>query len=357
MYYKVTLRTSRKPKEKEPFRASSVVNLRWLTRANPIFKQEGGQWVTTNTFNTLDGENIRFRVTLKDPKIFKSVKVELAGPLLIVRRQMAPLTVTSEDGKTVYEEGRDFKKLVDPAIAARSVAYACDHDPNDIELTEGSRIKDGEKLKVSFFHAAKAYGKPNMTMEDPAVHKLMDEDVNNCVKVWNPNGFYMHFDEIRVGGWETPDIPPGKLLADMAQRACEVIHRASPKATLYTWSDMFCPYQNAWAKNESKNFYLVHGTWDGSWEGLPKDVIVMNWIGGAEGVKFFSDRGNPQILCGYYDEGKTQQMKENIIGWKRDSSGAKNILGLMYTQWGSGYGRMKDYFNLLSRYDQWKDAN
>lgn len=358
MYYKVTLRTTLKPEDREAFRASTMDNLRWLTRADQVSQQVGDEWVTTNIFNTLDGQDLRFRVTLKDPKIFKSVKVELAGPLLILRRQMTPLTVTSEDGQTAYEEGKDFKKLVDPTIAAGSTTYAWDHKPANIELTDNSRIKDGQKLKVSFFHAAKCFNKANMTMEDPAVYPIMEQDVNNCVKVWNPTGFFMHFDEIRIGGWETPSIPPGGIVADMCQRATAVIRKASPNATIYTWSDMFCPEQNAWATGEEgvKNFYLVHGNWAGSWDGLPKDVTVMNWVGGAKGVKFFADRGNSQILCGYYDARDTAGMKRNITAWTKDSAGVNNILGFMYTQWGTGYNNMKEYFNLLNTYDQWSKA-
>jgi len=358
MYYKVTLRTTAKPEDREIFRASTMDNLRWLTRAYPIVRQVGDEWVTTNTFNTLDGHDLRLRLTLKDPKTFKSIKAELAGPLLILRRQMTPLTVTSEDGQTVYEEGKDFKKLVDPDIAAGKVSYSWEHNPASIELTDDSRIKDGRKLKVSFFHAAKCYDKANMTMEDPAVYPIMEKDVNNCVKVWNPTGFFMHFDEIRIGGFETPNIPPGKILADMCKRGVDVIRKASPNATIYTWSDMFCPDQNAWPVGEEgvKNFYLVHGNWAGSWDGLPKDVTIMNWVDGAKGVKFFGDRGNSQILCGYYDATTAAGMKKNITAWKKDSAGVSNILGVMYTQWGTGYNNMKPYFDLLNTYDQWSKA-
>lgn len=360
MYYKATLRTTQKPEAQgnEPFRASTMDNLRWLTRANPVSRQVGDEWVTTNIFNTLDGHDLRFRVTLRDPKIVKSVKVELAGPLLILRRQMTPLTITSEDGKTLYEEGRDFKKLVDPTIAAGSTTYDWNHEPAKIELTDDSRIKDGQKLKVSFSHAAKCFDKANMTMEDPAIYPIMDTDVNNCVKVWNPSGFFMHFDEIRIGGWETPNIAPGKILGDMCQRAYALIRKASPNATIYTWSDMFCPNQNAWATGEEgvKNFFLVRGNWAGSWDSLPKDVTIMNWENGAKGIKFFADRGNSQVLCGYYDARDTAGMKRNITGWTKDSAGVSNILGFMYTQWGTGYNNMKEYFNLLSTYDQWSKA-
>ena len=43
--------------------------------------------------------------------------------------------------------------------------------------------------------------------------------------------------------------------------------------------------------------------WKGSWEGLPRDVIIANWNGGKapESLKFFAGRGHPQLIAGYYD--------------------------------------------------------
>ena len=57
---------------------------------------------------------------------------------------------------------------------------------------------------------------------------------------------------------------------------------------------MFTPYHNAYSMEaQKKYYYLVNGNWDGSWEGLPKDVIILNWYSPTpDGVKFFADRGN-----------------------------------------------------------------
>ena len=46
-------------------------------------------------------------------------------------------------------------------------------------------------------------------------------------------------------------------------------------------------------------------------------------------------------------------MKTNINTWIKDTEGVSDILGFMYTQWGTGYGNMKQYFDLLNTYDQW----
>jgi hypothetical protein len=122
---------------------------------------------------------------------------------------------------------------------------------------------------------------------------------------------------------------------------------------------MYCPQQNAWGpKAGSPNYYLLHGTWVNAWDGLPKDVVILNWVSSPDGLKFFADRGESQVLCGYYDAKTTEAMKKNITTWKQDSAGVPNILGFMYTQWGSGFVHMKEYFKLVDTYDTWsKNAN
>ncbi len=61
---------------------------------------------------------------------------------------------------------------------------------------------------------------------------------------------------------------------------------------------MFDPSHNA-----VKDFYLVNGDLAGSWEGLPQDMIIVNWNSGkpAQSLPFFADRGHVQVLAGYYD--------------------------------------------------------
>ena len=76
---------------------------------------------------------------------------------------------------------------------------------------------------------------------------------------------------------------------------------------------MFTPRHNAYPfERRHRYYYLVNGNWDGSWEGLPKDVIIMNWSANPEGLKWFAERGHKQILCGYYDgDGR----ESNIRDW------------------------------------------
>ena len=54
-----------------------------------------------------------------------------------------------------------------------------------------------------------------------------------------------------------------------------IVKEVNPTAEVVIWSDMFDPNHNAVEK-----YHLVNGPLTGSWEGLPKEVIVANWNSG-----------------------------------------------------------------------------
>ena len=124
----------------------------------------------------------------------------------------------------------------------------------------------------------------------------------------------MNYDEIRIGGWEPltieRKIKPGQLLAEHTKKGYDLIRKYSPSARIYTWNDMYDATSNA-RPVPNGAYYLVNGDWSGSWEGLPKDVIIMSWSGAALGMKFFADRGQSQVMCGYYDARNTDGMSEH----------------------------------------------
>ena len=197
-----------------------------------------------------------------------------------------------------------------------------------------------------------------ISMEDPKVFEIMEKDVANCVKVWKADGYFMNYDEIRIGGWEKPDKKPGEILAEHVKKGCDLVRKYAPGAKVYTWSDMFSPFHNAREFKVKGYYYLVNGNWDGAWEGLPKDVIIMNWYSPkVDGMKFFADRGHAQVVCGYYDGTSTDKMKNNIANWMKVSDGVPNVLGFMYTTWRKNYKDLKEYFELVDTYSQWGKAS
>lgn len=333
------------------------------TRTDPMSKKtEDGRYIYQNVFNTLEAEEILVGIHHNVHKL-ENVKIEPAGMLLIIRRSRIPLTVTSEDGKTVYEEGRDFKPVADPIVAERPFPgeFPFNHPAPVIELTEGSRIRDGQKLSVSFWHHQRIHtDQDNLSLQEPRVWEVWEQEIRQMQKLWQPEGFFLNYDEIRVACWEPPlpgqeDWKPGRLLAWHFKKACDLVRKHAPKAKLYTWSDMFTPHHNARPFEKKGYYYLVNGNWDGSWEGFDKDVIILNWYSPTpEGMKFFSERGHQQVICGYYDQRNTAGLKKNIHKWMTVAEGVPNIRGFMYTTWGRRYQFMKEYFRLLDTYDQWK---
>ncbi|HUU42988.1 MAG TPA: hypothetical protein VMX57_04370, partial [Planctomycetota bacterium] len=274
-------------------------------------------------------------------------------------------TVTSEDGKTVYVEGKDFKPVVDPVVSVRPFPgeFPFDHPAPVLELTANSRIRDGQKLLVSFWHHQRIGGdQDNFSLQEERTWEIIEKEIREMQDLWHPEGFMLNYDEIRVAMWEPPNpgeenMTPGQFLAKHFKRAYDLTRKIAPGTKIYTWSDMFTPLHNARPFAQSGYYYLVNGNWDGSWEGMPKDVIILNWYAPKpEGMTFFSERGHKQVLCGYYDGRNTDALKKNIAKWQTVAEGVPNVLGYMYTTWGRRYQFMKEYFELVDTYDAWKDA-
>jgi hypothetical protein len=105
---------------------------------------------------------------------------------------------------------------------------------------------------------------------------------------------------------------------------------------------MFDPFHNA----VKGPYYLVNGPWTGSWEGLPPDVVIMNWNHDkrAESVKFFKERGHKQIAATYYDQPDTMQQTKD---WVATAKGEPSIIGFMYTSWRNDYSKMEAFADLV----------
>ena len=89
----------------------------------------------------------------------------------------------------------------------------------------------------------------------------------------------------------TAKLTPGELLADNVaplRRDPQGGQPEGPKSS----SGPTCSTRTT---TRWTSYYLVNGTLDGSWEGLPTDVIIANWNGGkaAASLKFFAEPRPP----------------------------------------------------------------
>lgn len=258
----------------------------------------------------------------------------------VIRRDECPLVVKGTDG-TVYTEGVDFNYVSDPLLGEVPSAGYYDqyHASPAIVLTPNSSIQEGQQLRVSFFHAiVSTSGGAAISLTDPDAVNMFHDQLQEVDDKLHPAGFFINYDEIRAGNWEdrTTPITEGQLLAMSFKREKQAINQIDPNAGVFVWNDMFDPYHNA--KN---NFYYCNGTIDGSYNGLTSDVTVVNWNGFASRInsmKFFTNRGIPEILAGYYDG------SISIKAWLADAR-ANNayVVGAMYTTWSYNYGQLEQF--------------
>jgi hypothetical protein len=265
----------------------------------------------------------------------------------VLRREGCPLSVTSDDGKMIYIEGKDFEPVVDPKLGRVPYEgeYEFDHPGAPLRLTSNSRIKDGDPLKVGWYHPVLVLGSyAACCLSEPKVYDLLRDQARRVDALYHPKTFFMQHDELRVANWcracQSRKLTPGQLLADNARKCVQFIEEAHPGAKAVVWSDMFDPTHNA-----VKDYYLVNGTLEGSWEGLAPSVIIANWNGGKAkaSLDFFSKRGHPQIMAGYYDS------DDNFAAWDAASKGVPKVAGFMYTTWQNRYDDLEQYAKLMKK--------
>jgi hypothetical protein len=180
-------------------------------------------------------------------------------------------------------------------------------------------------------------------LTEPKVYDLLRDQARRVNELFQPRTFFMSHDEIRVANWcktcQESGKTPGELLAANVRRCVEMIREVNPKARVVVWSDMFDPHHNA-----VDHYYLVNGTLEGSWKGLPADVIVANWNGGKahQSLQFFADQGHEQIIAGYYDSDLG-----NLRKWEEAARGVPRVTGFLYTTWQHRYGDLEAYGRAL----------
>jgi hypothetical protein len=216
--------------------------------------------------------------------------------------------------------------------------YESWHEPPAIKILDRSRLPDGTRLRVSWYYPPIIYdGQVSACISDPHLKELLADQARRMKQTWGAAaaGYMMSHDEFRCLGWdkscENSGHTPGELLAENL-RDCTNLLRPS---TAYVWSDMFDPNHNA----VPGPYYLVNGPWTGSWQGLDKDVIVVNWNFPKRdaSLKFFADRGNRQLIAGYYDN------DAHTVEWLESARKVPGIAGIMYTTWRSDYSNIEKF--------------
>jgi hypothetical protein len=289
-------------------------------------------------FNSLDNSKAMLYLGSwygKDGKMWwDDLKVEEIGLVNVLRRPGTPVTVRGENG-TVYQEGQDYAKIVDPLLHP----YQAYHEPPIVRLTPNTRIKEGDRLRISYYHPIIIYeDRITSCLSEPKIFSDWRDEIKRANELLHPAAFLMSHDELRVINQcalcQSRHMTPGQLLADNVHRAAEIIRALRPDAEIWVWNDMFDPLHNA-----VDDFYAVNGTLKGSWKGLDKGIGIVNWHGGLMGKNspFFADLGLRQVLSGYYD---SDEDGAAIAKWIENTRSVPGVVGAMYTTWEDKYDAM-----------------
>ena len=307
------------------------------------------EWTTHHiTFNSLGHSEVQIYFGVwgghEGTLWWKNPQLEETGLVNVLRRPGAPLVVKMEDGR-VLVEGKDYEPVRDPKLGM--VPYAGEfevwHEPPSITV---KGIEDGVRLRVSFYHPHKVYEEQICAcVSEPAFVDLLKRQAGDVTRVFPAQSYMMQHDEWRVMNWcgacQKRALTPGQVAADNVRVCTDLLRAVAPKSRVLVWSDMFDPHHNA-----RDRYYLVNGDLTGSWDGLSKEVILVNWNSGkaAESLKFFAERGHKQLIAGYYDG-----PLDNTRKWLRTAKETKveGIIGVMFTTWHHNYEQLEAFANML----------
>ncbi|HJN15151.1 MAG TPA: hypothetical protein QGH10_06670 [Armatimonadota bacterium] len=332
------------------FRLQVYTEERNLTSFRPSIKPTQDWTRVAFTFNSGDHDELLMYVGLwggREGRFWiDDLEIEEVGLRCVLRRPGTPITVASEDGETTYEEGVDFATIEDPKLRD----YRGNHDDPPLKLSPGSRISDGDRLRVSFYHAGTlGTGQIGACMSEPAVYENWRNQVRLLHERIKPQKYFLSMDEIRAGGscaaCKDRNMTMAEILGDCITKQCEIIRDVNPDAEIYIWSDMLDPNHNAHG-----DYYLVEGDYTGSWEHVPEDLTIAVWYHEkrVESLKFFSELGY-ETLAGAYSDGDTL---DNPKDWLAELDKTPRARGIMYTTWQSKYGLLADFGDLVRDHEK-----
>ena len=266
--------------------------------------------------------------------------LEEVGPINVLHRPGTPVVVRDAQGATTYQEGRDYAPLVDPHLRFTRVER-----PAPVrKLLPGTRIRPGQRLRVSYYHGLAINGSQvTVCMAEPKLYEVFDHEAGLLAKYVHPQRVLLSMDEIRMGGTcaACRGRNMGELLGECITRQVQILRRHLPGVEIYIWSDMLDPNHNAHG-----DYYLVQGDFTGSWDHVPKDLIIAVWGGRPrpQSLRFFADRGFRTLIACYYDADDLKEVRQ----WLELARATPRVRGLMYTPWRKKYDLLPAFGDLLS---------
>jgi len=300
----------------------------------------------TTAFNSWYADHIELNLGVfegvKGKVWVDDVAIEEVGLMNVLRREGTPLTVRDEATGTVYEEGRDFAAVTDA-----SLDFQWTHEMPSIHLLPASRMQNGTRLRVNYYHGTTIYNdQVSACPSEAQTYAIWKEQFPLIEKYLSPKRYFLNVDEVRLfnrcEACRSRQMDAAAILGEMTQWLYNQVREVNPKAEVFVWSDMFDPNHNSVAQ-----YFLVDGSLENTWRYLPRDMGIVAWYFDKrrESLDFFSSRGFRTIAGGYYDGDDLRDPE----GWLEAMDKTPNSAGIMYTTWSSKYKLLAAFGDLVSK--------
>jgi len=178
-------------------------------------------------------------------------------------------------------------------------------------------------------------------MSEPELYELFGKSAAALESAIHPRKWFLPLDEVRAGGTcaacRARNTDMAHIFGDCVTRQYETIKRVSPRATVYMWGDQLDPRMNA-----RDGVCMCRGTFAGSADLVPKDIVIMHWGGNvADSLSFFRKKGfrtaRSRSVDGSWANGVPGYLA-NDYAVARDDPACR---GFMYTTWRNDYSQEK----------------
>jgi hypothetical protein len=323
--------------------------LRPLQYENPKFSPGQGWQRVAVGFNSWGYDRVRIVPSVSgggDGKLWiDDLRVDEVALINVLRRPGTPLTVRGEQSGTLFEESRDYAAVSDPVMDFRF-----GHEGPAVKVLPGGRIREGERLRISFYHGTSIYnGQTPLCMSEPKLYEIWSTQARLVHEAIAPKHYLLNMDEVRTGGscqaCKSRGMTMGQILGDTLTRQFKLLRQVNPKAEIFVWSDMLDPNHNA--NPDRKWYYLSEGTFTDSWKHIPREMNIICWYyeKRVPSLAHFSRLGFRIMAGSYYDADDL----ENPKGWLEALDATPGACGILYTTWLNKYDLLGAFGDLISR--------
>lgn len=312
---------------------------RILMELNPSLQPSSNWQKMTFGFNSCDNTTVKVYLGLSNWMSGKlwidDVNVEEVAPLNVLSRPGTPVVVRNKKTGTTYEEAYDFAPIVDGKMNFRF-----DHEEPLIKIVPNSSIKDDDRLLVSFYQGIALHESQVVyCMSEPKMYDIWRQQAHAIHEAIAPQKYFLNVTQVRAGGscetCKQRGISVAQILGDCITRQVNIIRERNPNAEIFIWSDMLDDNQNA-----HDNYYLVDGDLTGSWDYVPKDLVLVCWDYKLrnESMQHFSSLGFKTLASIHSDKGA-----DEVRDWLQVMKKTSGSSGAMYTSFENDYTKLASF--------------